>query len=343
MRPKGLEIGGRAIGGAVLPLLLIVSQCAGVPVRDGGDASLLPRLAKRSWTAAEPARTFGPENLYEEIDGEAELFLPFGFRDLTVGIVRPAGNDEAEVRLELFRHATSRDAFGMYSQHRFPGQEVTRVGSSEAIVSATSLDFFQGTAFVRLRTASRHAVRRDLENLGRDLSDLLPGTGDPPPETQAMHIPGLVDGSIVFHKRALLGYEVLAPGYEAKYETGAISGALILIDAEDAGPAPQFLRKLSGALPGFARLEEELIRADLPSGTLWLRFRERYLIGMAGKVTREQAEAVMLQVAKRLPLPRTSVLYPPANSEKIVPIKEILFPQGKSCLPHQPEEGPHEL
>ena len=343
MRPKGLEIGGRAIGGAVFTLLLIVSQCARVPVRSGGDASLLPRLAKRLWTAAEPARSFGPDNLYEAIDGEAELFLPFGFRELMVGIVSPAGNDKAEVRLELFRHETPRDAFGVYSQHRFPGQEVIRVGTSEAVVSAASLDFFQGTAFVRLRTASREATRDDLENLGRDLSDLLPGTGDPPPETQAMHIPGLVDGSIVFHKRALLGHEVLAPGYEAKYETGAISGALILIDAEDAGPAPQFLRKLSGALPGFARLEEELIRVDLPSGTLWLRFRERYLIGMAGKVTREQAEAVMLQVAKRLPLPRTSGLYPPANSEKIVPIKEILFPQGKSCLPHQPEEGPHKL
>jgi hypothetical protein len=301
MRPKRLEIGRRAIGGAVITLLLIVSQCAGVPVRDGGDASLLPRLAKRFWIAAEPARILGPANLYEEIDGEAELFLPFGFRELTVGIVSPAGNEKAEVRLELFRHETPRDAFGIYSQHRFPGQEVIRVGTSEAVVSAKSLDFFRGTAFVRLRTASRHATREDLENLGRDLSDLLPGTGDPPPETLALRIPGLVEGSVVFHKRALLGYEVLAPGYEAKYEEGGISGTLILIDAEDVGPAPQFLRKLSGALPGFARLEEGLIRADLPSGTLWIRFRERDPIGIAGKVTREQAEAVILQVAKRLP------------------------------------------
>src|SRR3972149_657216 len=159
MRPKGLEIGGRAVGGAVFPLLLIVSQCAGVPVRDGGDASLLPRLAKRSWTAAEPARTFGPENLYEEIDGGAELFLPFGFRDLTVGFVSPAGNDKAEVRLELFRHETPRDAFGVYSQHRFPGQEVIRGGTSEAVVSAASLDFFQGTAFAALWPAPRPATR----------------------------------------------------------------------------------------------------------------------------------------------------------------------------------------
>src|SRR3990170_4269423 len=299
MRPKGLEIGGRAIGGAVFTLLLIVSQCAGVPVRSGGDASLLPRLAKRSWTAAEPGRTLGPDNLYEEIDGEAEMFLPFGLRELAVGIVRPAGNDKAEVRLELFRHETPRDAFGIYSQHRFPGQEVIRVGTSEAVVSAASLDFFQGTAFVRLRTASREATRDDLENLGRDLSDLLPGTGDPPPETQALRIPGHVEGSVVFHRRAILGYEVLAPGYEAKYEAGGISGILILIDAEDTGPALHFLRKLSGALPGFGRLGEGLIRAELPSGTLWLFSRYGFHIGVAGRMDRGRAEAVLSAMEKR--------------------------------------------
>src|SRR4030065_666783 len=95
------------------------------------------------------------------------------------GFFRPAGTDKAEVRLELFRHETPRDAFGVYSQHRFPGQEVIRVGTSEAVFSAPSLNFFRGRAFGRRRTASRQATRRDLENLGRDLSDLLPGTGDP--------------------------------------------------------------------------------------------------------------------------------------------------------------------
>ncbi|HEU5359545.1 MAG TPA: DUF6599 family protein, partial [Candidatus Deferrimicrobiaceae bacterium] len=292
---------GPALAGLVLLLLLAGPRCAGLPARSGKDASLLSRLAERSWAVAEPARTFGPGNLYEEIDGEAELFLPFGFRELTVGIVTPPGNDKAEVRLELFRHATSRDAFGIYSQHRFPGQEVATVGTSEAIVSDTSLDFFQGTHFARVRAASRTAARSDLEKLGRDLSDLLPGTGDPPPETQALRIPGLVDGSIVFHKRALLGYEALAPGYEAKYESGGITATLILIRPEDSGPASQFRGKLSRFLPGFADVETDLFRADLPSGTLWLMSRYGYRFGVAGKVTRAQAEEVLAQVGKRLP------------------------------------------
>ena len=307
MRRAGRIFRGRpALAALSVALLVAGSRCAGIPIRDDGDAFLFPRLAERSWIAAEAVRTFGPANLYEEIDGEAELFLPYAFRELTVAILAPAGNEAAEVRLELFRHATPRDAFGVYSQHRFPEQERMRLGSSEAVVSATSLDFFRGTRFVRLRSASRKATRTDLENLGREISGLLPGTGDPPRETDLLRIPGLVDGTIVFHRRAILGYEALAPGYEAKYAAQGIAGTLILITPEDAGTASRFMQRISGALPGFARIDEDLFRADLPSGVLWLISRNGFHFGVAGKMTRVQAEEVLAKVAGMLPIPRAS-------------------------------------
>ena len=289
----------KVLVGLSLFLLVAGPRCASLPVKEGGGASLFSRLADRSWTALVPARTFGPDNLYEEIDGEAELFLPYGFQELTVGFLRPAGNEKADVRLELFRHATQRDAFGVFSQHRFPDQEVLDVGAAKAIVSDTSLDFFQQRCFVRIRAGSRAAVRSDLENLGREVSALLPGTDDLPRETEILRIPGLVDGSIVFHKRAILGYEVLAPGYEAKYSAQGITGTLVLITPEDAGPAPGFLEKLAGELPGFSPAGGGYYRADLPSGTLWLLSRERYHLGFLGKSTRTQAEAILSDLDKR--------------------------------------------
>jgi hypothetical protein len=291
--------GGKIV--VVLSLLLIVEGCAALPVKDGGDASLFSRLAARSWTAAEPPRTFESDNLYEEIDGEAELFLPYGFRELTVGFLRPAGNDKTEVRLELFRLATPRDAFGIFSQQRFPDQEVADVGAAKAIVSDTSLDFFQGSRFVRIRAASRNAGRSDLESLGREVSAFLPGTDDPPPETEALRIPGLVDGTLVFHRRAILGYEVLAPGYEAKVSVTGTSATLVLITPEDAGPAQQFRERLSRFLPGFASIEKDLARADLPSGTFWLMSRNGFHFGVAGKITGAQAGRILSKVSQRLP------------------------------------------
>ncbi len=85
--------GQKVLAGLSLFLLVSGPQCAGIPRQDGRETSLFPRLADRSWIVTEPARTFGPDNLYEEIDGEAELFLPYGFQELTVGFLRPAGNE----------------------------------------------------------------------------------------------------------------------------------------------------------------------------------------------------------------------------------------------------------
>lgn len=257
---------------------------------------------QRGWRIAEPVRIFTPETLYEEIDGEAELYLPYSFRELRVAILSPADRPGAQVRLELFRHGGPRDAYGIYSQYRFPGQETIRIGSSEAIGSDTSLDFFQGEFFVRLRAASREATRNDLEQLGRDLAARLPGTGAFPRETEVLRLPGSAQGPVAFHRRAVLGYEALAPCFEEKIDDGKISGRVLLFTAADVGPAPVFFEKLRLELPGYAREGMGFSRASLASGTLWLLTRKGYHLGFVGKATRAQAEAILTELDTRAAL-----------------------------------------
>jgi len=259
-------------------------------------------LARRGWRMAEPVRIFAPESLYEEIDGEAELYLPYSFRELRVAILSPGDRPGAQVRLELFRHGDPRDAYGIYSQYRFPGQETIRVGSSEAIRSDTSLDFYQGEFFVRVRAVSRETTQDDLERLGRDLAAHLPGTGAFPRETEVLRIPGSMQGPVVFHRRAALGYEALAPCFEAKIDDGKISGRLLLLTDEDVGSRSALFEKLKRELPGFSLEGRGYSRASLASGTLWLLSRERYHLGFAGKTTREQAEAILTAVDNRASL-----------------------------------------
>jgi len=82
-----------------------------------------------------------------------------------------------------------------------------------------------------------------------------------------------------------------------------VAATLILIPPEDAVPAAQFRERLSRALPGLERVGEDLVRAALPTGTLWILSREGFHLGVAGKVTRDQAEAALSKVAARLPIP----------------------------------------
>ena len=101
---------------AALLLLAIALPPAGAA--DSGDPVLGALSAKGEWKLLEPVRTFGPDNLYEEIDGEAELFLPYGMDRLTVAVLGRPARPGSEVRLELFRMASPRDAYGIWSQYR---------------------------------------------------------------------------------------------------------------------------------------------------------------------------------------------------------------------------------
>ena len=192
--------------------------------------------AKGEWRLLEPVRSFGPDNLYEEIDGEAELFLPYGMERLTVAVLGRTSRPGSEVRLELYRMASPRDAYGIWSQYRYPDQEVLRIPPSEAIVSDTSADFFRGDTFVRVRSKPGDGSRSDGIGIASEIVALLPGSGAPPDEAKALDTqPGRVSGSILYQKRAMLGYECLAPGFEAKFVTDAFSGRYLLLPPAAAG------------------------------------------------------------------------------------------------------------
>ena len=255
--------------------------------------------AKGEWRLREPARSFGPDNLYEEIDGEAELFLPYGIKRLTVAILGRTARPGSEVRLELFRMASPRDAYGIWSQYRYPDQEVLRIPPSEAVVSDTSADFFRGETFVRVRSKPGVGSRNDVVGIASEIVALLPGSGAPPEEARALDdLPGRIEGSILYQKRAMLGYECLAPGFEMKFSTGTSSGHyLFLPPAADGGPGRK--ARFARELPGYREVDPALFNAQTPSGDLWMTSEGGCVIAVAGKISRDRAEPLLSSFARR--------------------------------------------
>ena len=156
-------------------LLLLAIAVPPAGAADPADPVLGALAAKGEWKLLEPVRTFGPDNLYEEIDGEAELVLPYGMERLTVAVLGRTARPGSEVRLELFRMASPRDAYGIWSQYRYPDQEILRIPPSEAIVSDTSADFFRGETFVRIRSKPGDGSRNDVVGISSEIVPLLPG------------------------------------------------------------------------------------------------------------------------------------------------------------------------
>jgi len=283
---------------AALLLLAIAVPPAGVA--DPGDPVLGALAAKGEWKLLEPVRTFGPDNLYEEIDGEAELVLPYGMERLTVAVLGRTVRPGIEVRLELYRMASPRDAFGIWSQYRYPDQAILRIPPSEAIVSDTSADFFRGKTFVRIRSKPGDGSRNDVIVIASGIVALLHGSGAPPEEASALDgLPGRVSGSILYQKRAMLGYECLAPGFEAKFSTAASSGHYLLLPPAADGGAGRKAR-LARELPGYREVNATLSGARIPSGNVWMTSEGGCVIAVAGKISRDQAEPLLSSFTPQL-------------------------------------------
>jgi len=259
-----------------------------------------PLAAKGEWRLLEPVRTFGPDNLYEEIDGEAELFLPYGMERLTVAVLGSTARPGSEVRLELYRMASPRDAYGIWSQYRHPDQEILRIPPSEAVVSDASADFFRGETFVRIRSSPGNGSRNDVVGISSEIVALLTGSGSPPEEAKALDdLPGRISGSILYQKRAMLGYECLAPGFEAKFSIASSSGHYLLLPpAVDGGSGRK--ARLARELPAYRELSPALSAARIPSGNLWMTPEGGCVIAVAGKISRDQAEPLLSSFARRL-------------------------------------------
>ena len=284
-------------------LVLLLFLAIAVPpagAADAGDPVPGALAAKGGWKLLDPVRTFGPDNLYEEIDGEAELFLPYGVERLTVAVLGRTARPGAEVRLELYRMASPRDAYGIWSQYRYPDQEVLRIPPSEAIVSDTSADFFRGETFVRIRSKPGEGSRNDVVGIASEIVARLPGSGAPPEEARALDgLPGRVSGSILYQKRAMLGYECLAPGFEAKFSTATSSGHYLLLPPAADGGAGRKAR-LARELPAYREENPALSVARIPSGNLWMTSEGGCVLAVAGKITAEQAVPLLSSFAQRL-------------------------------------------
>jgi hypothetical protein len=281
-------------------LLLLAAASLPAGAADLPHPVLGALVAKGEWKLLEPVRTFGPDNLYEEINGEAELVLPYGMERLTVAVLGRAAKPGSEVRLELYRMASPRDAYGIWSQYRYPDQEILRIPPSEAIVSDASSDFFRGETFVRIRSKPGDGSRNDGIGISTEIVSLLSGSGAPPEEATVLDgLPGRVAGSILYQKRAMLGYECLAPGFEVKFSTATTTGHYLLLPPAADGGAGRKVR-LARELPAYREVNTALSGAQIPSGNVWIASEGGCVLAVAGKISREEAEPLLSSFAQRL-------------------------------------------
>ncbi|MEW6366912.1 MAG: DUF6599 family protein [Acidobacteriota bacterium] len=222
----------------ILPLLFMMSFWPARGLSQSSAGFRFPELS--GWKAGGEVKTFHPGNLFEYIDGAAELYLSYDFVQLQVAEYQ--GEKGASIVVEVYRHRTPDDAFGIYSQERPSDGRFVDVGA-EGYVEPPILNFVLGDAYVKISGYEIGGNERDvLMAFAKATATALGGGGSLPAPLAWFPAEGKVAHTERYVAKNFVGYEFLHRGFTADYAAGGKEFQLFIIQGNDANDCDEMLR-----------------------------------------------------------------------------------------------------
>jgi hypothetical protein len=133
------------------------------------------------WVLSGSPRTFPKEGLYGYIDGGAEVFLQYGFRDLTVFDLVPdkAAGPRKAITLEIYRMGSSKAAFGIFSTRREGGEPVSAGIKTFHWLGREQASLVKGDFYVNILASG--CTQAEVGNFAASLAANLPSGETPMP------------------------------------------------------------------------------------------------------------------------------------------------------------------
>ncbi|MCL4692131.1 MAG: hypothetical protein KJ060_06420 [Candidatus Hydrogenedentes bacterium] len=185
------------------------------------------------WHATEPAAIFDTETIFKHINGEAELFFPYGFKQAAYASYENQQFPDATIEADVYEMGSPLDAFGIYSNFRYPGAEFIDLGC-EGVLSDQQLMFYVDVYFVKLTTLGTIANPRDvLRACAEVIRNRLPKSNAAPPELALVAVEGVVPQTETYIADSLLGYEFFPRGLLANAASGDASFRIFVVIFDD--------------------------------------------------------------------------------------------------------------
>lgn len=261
------------------------------------------------WVLKGPVKPYAAEDLFEYINGEAELYLQYGFKDLASGFYQKDRDEEQGVSADVYRMASPLEAFGMFANFRRPEAEKVQVGA-EGFISPSQLMFFQGAFFVQLNASGTPSQdRKTFLGLAEKISGNLPPSSGSPPELDLLNIPALISRTEKYIPRSVLGYPFFNNGLTAQaLLAGRPVRIFVLLESsvEEARNSAQAyekaLKEKGIALKKEKGADGEILYAlDPLYGGLCLQARGKFVLGVADLPDPTQGLPLIQQLQKRFP------------------------------------------
>ena len=201
---------------------------------------LLPDVV--TWKIPEAPQDYFPEILFEYINGAAEIYLSYDFKELTVGQYEK-GDSNASLIIEIYDMGNEINSFGIYSAERFPDSQFISLGN-QGYLEEETLNFVVGKYYIKLLCFdSGEDSAGFLKLFSQEVVKRVKDKGTLPPALAFFPKQGLVRNSEKFILRNFMGYSFLHSGYLANYKLEDLEFDCFLIEGENADDAQNMLKK----------------------------------------------------------------------------------------------------
>jgi hypothetical protein len=206
-----------------ISFILTCLFCASLPASGAENAmdKIMPAPScAEGWTLDGNVTFFDKDTLFDRINGESELYFPYGFEKLAYARYENKQNPAIAVDADVYTMGSLLDAFGMFANYRRKDDADIAIGA-QGTISSSQVFFYQDRYFVRLQATGTTSISKDvfLACAGA-ISQNLPKSTGQPRELDMLDVPGVLTKSERYVAQSLLGYDF--------FRRGLIADALLM-------------------------------------------------------------------------------------------------------------------
>ncbi len=177
------------------------------------NANLFPDL--EGWKKPDSLSNYTADNLWDIIDGAADGYLLYDFEQMTMGDYTL--DNGQYITLEIYRHQSTEDAFGIYSQER-PSKAIYNEVGGQGYQEVATMNFFAGRYYVKIRCSGNTAFEiNSVSKLGETIASLIDPETKLPTQLTLFPIEGKIPNSEQYINENFIGYSFLRNAFIANY------------------------------------------------------------------------------------------------------------------------------
>jgi hypothetical protein len=296
-------------------LLLALILFSQPPITEAQNPSLEKAVTltglSGEWRLDEPVKLYTSDNLFNYINGEAELYLPYGFTELASAFYEKGGKESSiGLAVDVYKMGSLLDAFGIYAQYRKPENQFLPMGT-EGFVNPSQLMFYQDRYFIHLSASGISEIDRSVfEAFARAVSKNLPTLSAAPQELNWMRVVSLIPRTERYYPEGLLGYRFFRHGMIAlaQLEQKKVRFFVLKEDSPEAAKkaVDNYVQYINESGKKIQNLDSSsggqmLFAADLLHKGLLLAQKNRYVFGIADLDNPSQGTKLIKEILTRLP------------------------------------------